>query len=117
MKNILKGIWFSINLIILIYAIYLYQIDKDGAIVFAYLMFLVSFPLGFAVPFVFICMDTCVGYDINMHYDSFPIVIDIFIPWVLFLIAGYLQWFIILPKILKYFRSKSKNRRDNEADV
>ena len=97
-------LWFFLNIAILVYGIYLRQIAPDGAIVFIYLMYFVSFPLGFAVPFVFVCMDKCVGYDINIHYSSFPIMIDILIPWVLFLIAGYLQWFILIPKIKKYWK-------------
>jgi len=102
-------VWLFLNIAILVYGIYLRQIAPDGAIVFIYLMYLVSFPLGFAVPFVFVCMDMCVGYDINVHYSSFPIMIDILIPWVLFLIAGYLQWFMLIPKIKKYWKKRKSN--------
>ena len=104
--NIRFMLWLFFNIVILMYGIYLRSIAPDGAIVFAYLMYLISFPLGIVVPFVFFCIDRCIGYNINAYYDSFPIIIDIFIPWTLFLLTGYLQWFILIPKIKKYWREK-----------
>ena len=106
--NIKFIVWLFLNIIILIYGIYLRKISPDGAIVFVYLMYMISFPLGLTVPFVFVCIDKCMGYDINKYYDNFPILIDISIPWTLFLIGGYLQWFILLPKIKKRWREKQE---------
>ncbi len=99
-------VWLLLNIMVFIYGTYLRQIDPDGAIVFIYLMYIISFPLGLVIPFVFACIDKCIGYNINTHYDSFPILIDIIIPWILFFIAGYLQWFILIPKIKKWWTKK-----------
>jgi hypothetical protein len=96
-------IWIFVNIVILIYGTYLREIASDGAIIFVYLLYVISFPLGLIVPFVFVCIDKCIGYDINIYYDKFPVVIDIFVPWILFLIAGYLQWFILIPRIKKWW--------------
>jgi len=98
-------IWLVLNILILIYGTYLRLIGPDGAIVFILFMYLISFPLGLIVPFVFVCMDKCIGYDINIYYKSFPIIIDIYVPWVLFLFAGYLQWFFLFPKLFSYLKS------------
>jgi hypothetical protein len=56
--------------------------------------------MGFIVPLVYVCFDKCIGYDINAYYSETPIVMDIVVPWILFLIMGYIQWFIVIPKIL-----------------
>jgi len=100
-NNIKLIIWLIFNIIILIYGTYLRHIGPDGAVVFIYFMYFISFPLGLVIPFVFVCIDKCIGYDINIYYEDFPIIIDIFFPWVLFLFVGYFQWFVLIPKIKK----------------
>jgi len=103
--NFKFSIWLFLNIIILIYSLYLRYLDPDGAIIFAYIMYIISFPLGFIVPFVFVCIDKCIKYDINIFYRNFPILVDIIIPWFLFVIVGYIQWFVIFPKIYAFLKN------------
>ena len=100
-------VWLFLNILILIYGIYLRSTAPDGAVIFIYLMYIISFPLGFLVPFVFVCIDKCIGYNINIYYNSYPILIDIVIPWILFLIVGYIQWFALIPKATKWWKNKA----------
>ena len=99
-----KVIWIFLNIIVLLLGLYLRTIAPDGAIVFIYLIYFISFPIGLIVPFIFIYLD--IYFNFNIYYESYPILIDIFIPWIVFLIAGYIQWFIIIPKIKNYLKKK-----------
>ncbi len=108
LRGKIKFLWLFLNILTLIYGIYLRSIAPDGAVIFIYLMYIISFPLGFLVPFAFVCIDKCIGYNINIYYNSFPILIDIVIPWILFLMAGYIQWFVLIPKIKKWWKNSGK---------
>jgi len=97
-----KIIWFSIHIIAIIYFSYLHAtIHKDAAIPFIYLMFLLSFPLGFIVPFIFIALLS----HIHIAHD-YLFLTDIVLIGILCMIVGYIQWFILIPKIKKYLKKK-----------
>ena len=107
----IKLIWFFLNLAILIYGLYLRSIAPDGAIVFAYLEYLITFPLGFFVQFVF-PFATIISIPIILITKLFnvsdPMIEDIIVPWFAFVLLGYIQWFILVPKIKKWWSEKYK---------
>jgi len=100
-----KIIWLSLNILILIYGIYLRSIASDGAIVFAYFLYFITFPLGFITPFIMPIITFLIGpivlvlklFNVNTY-----IIIDIIIPWISLLLVGYIQWFMLMPKINKW---------------
>ena len=106
-----KLIWFILNLAILAYGIYLRSIAPDGAIVFVYLEYLITFPLGFfaqvvspfttivAIPIILI---------IKLFNVSDPMIEDIIVPWFAFVLLGYIQWFILIPKTKKWWKDRKE---------
>ena len=106
-----KTLWLIINIIAIGYFSYVhYTIDKDAMIPFTYIMFLTTFPIGivFATPFYFV-MEAFIGYEeVLKNYSLF--IFDIFIPGILFMVGGYIQWFVIVPKMKRYFKSKNKGK-------
>jgi len=103
--NIKKVIWFSINIFILIYFSYLHiAIHHDTTIPFIYLILLFTFPLGFIVSYILYFLSFLLQF---IGEDSPYLVIDsIIIPWCFFLLVGYVEWFILIPKIKLYFKNK-----------
>jgi len=106
-----KLIWFILNLIILIYGIYLRTIAPDGAIVLVYLMYVITFPLGFFVQ-LFLPLTTLIAVPLILIAKFFSVadfmIEDIILPWFSFLLLGYIQWFILIPKIKNWWKPKSK---------
>ena len=104
-----KIIWLSVNIMILLYLLYLSTKGTDWGMVFAFIMYAMTFPIGFVVPYIYIFIDKYT--DINMVYfrESYPIMEGIILPWSLFLIVGYLQWFILIPKIKKWWKKRKLN--------
>ena len=104
--KILKILWFVVNIMIIVYFSYLhYTIDKDAVIPFVYL---ITFPSGFLIPYLYMFSSYLNTFSIkNALYIS-----DIIIPGILFMIIGYIQWFILLPKIKKDFKSKKEKRKN-----
>ena len=98
----IKIIWLLLNICILLYGIYLYEIHPDGAIALTYLMFIVSFPLGFFATYILFFISKFNFLETLLQ--SYPFVQSIIIPWIIFVIFGYIQWFIIFPKIRKYLK-------------
>jgi len=99
----LKVLWFGINFALIIYFSYLhYFINKDAAVGFFYLMYIITFPLGLIVPLIFIIFS---DFFNSSFFVSHLFVVDIILPGVLFMLLGYFQWFILLKKIKNYFSS------------
>jgi len=103
-----KITWFIFHIIAIVYFSYMHiTVHYDAAIPFIYLMLLLSFPLGFLVPFIFIPLSYILP---TIHTGSnYLFLIDIVLTGILFMIIGYIQWFILLPKIRNYFRKKDSS--------
>lgn len=63
------------------------------------MMGVLSFPLGMLV--VILYMMEVINPPLNIWGN-------IVFPWVLFFICGYIQWFVILPRLVAKFREKKK---------
>ena len=101
-----KIIWLLVNVLILAYGIYLRNLNPDGTLIFLYLMYFVTFPMGYVVPLIFICISECFGISI---YDQKHLLFsDITVPWVSFIFIGYLQWFVVFPKIISFLKKRKK---------
>jgi len=103
--NIKKVLWFVINFFIMLYFSYYHvTIHWDAAIPFVYLMFLITFPSGLIIPFIYMLLSYILPtYNAGNPYS---VIGDIIIPSLLFSIIGYIQWFIIVPKIKNYLNKR-----------
>lgn len=105
----IKLIWFILNLAILAYGIHLRSIAPDGAVVFVYLEYLVTFPLGLFVQFIS-PFTTIIAIPIILIIKIFNVpdsmIEDIIVPWFAFVFLGHIQWFILIPKIKKWLTKK-----------
>jgi hypothetical protein len=105
-------IWIIINILALIYGEYLIQGHKDGLIVFTYIMLLISFPFGFIFIYIILIVEylfKTLNIDIPRPPNEEVLLL---IEWVEFVIAGYIQWFIIIPKIKNWWRSLRDRIKD-----
>ena len=105
--NIKKVLWFVINFFIMLYFSYYHvTVHWDAVIPFVYLMFLLTFPSGFIIPYLYILL----SYILPTYHTGNPYLVigDIIIPSLLFTIIGYIQWFIIVPKVRNYFKKRAK---------
>jgi len=111
-----KITWFIFHIIAIVYFSYMHvTVHYDAAIPFIYLMLLLSFPLGFAVPFIFIPLSYILP---EIHTGSnYLFLIDIVLSGILFMFIGYLQWFILLPKIRNYFKKKTSPTHQTNKSI
>jgi len=102
----IKLLWFLLQVLWLFFI--LYQIvkynEKDIDIIFTGLEYIITFPsslliggLNYILSFIY----TPIDYFNNVPYR----IIYIFINWILFTVAGYVQWFIVVPKIYMLFKN------------
>jgi len=107
MRKHIKKIWFILQSIILIFILIdLLLLDNEEA-----LMKLVAFELLFTPPIWFLVILT---NDILLNFFNVSIsetnIIYIVFNWILFSLFGYIQWFIIVPKVyLKIWGDKEIN--------
>ena len=79
-----------------------------GQIVFAYLMLLITFPIGILFLFIMTILELLFNYlniDIFSHNSEVAILV---IQWIMMFLIGYFQWFILIPKIISYFKKRNE---------
>ena len=106
--KLMKYLWFVIDLLIITYFSYMHiTVDKDAAIAFIYFMLILTFPSGFLAIFILFMISYLElwVYSIEKHHHVL-FIYDIVIPGILFYLAGYVQWFILIPNIKHYFKSQ-----------
>ena len=95
------SIWFVACLLALLFA-FVQRDIHDADIAFAYFMIFLTFPIGYVLA-------AGAGVVLSYLYDAYGIVAPAgFVPnllaWLLFVVFGFLQWFILLPWLLRKFR-------------
>ena len=107
MRKHIKKIWFILQSIILIFILIdLLLLDNEEA-----LMKLVAFELLFSsfLGFIGILLNKILLDFVNISISETNIIYIIF-NWILFVLLGYIQWFIIVPKVyLKIWGDKEIN--------
>jgi hypothetical protein len=97
----LLTLWLAACLAVLVFA-FVQRRVPDADIVVAYLMLALTFPVGFLVAAVlslaFAAIDSSFGLTVPGGFTSNAAT------WVLFVIAGYLQWFVVVPWVVPKFR-------------
>ncbi len=86
--------WSAACVLVLLYAFVFRDVESTDT-TFAYAMLTLTFPLGFLFNTVF-------GLGLLMLHDSINFSVPLgfvlnLLTWVLFVAAGYLQWFVMLP--------------------
>ena len=94
--------WGVACLLVLLFA-FVYRDLESTDTTFAYLMLALTFPLGFLFNTVF-------GAGLLLLYDSAGFAVPLgfvlnLLTWLLFVAAGYLQWFVMLPNAWRKFHA------------
>jgi len=92
--------WLILNITILIFGFYY------GQIVLAYLMVIITFPFGMLVLYFLSLFELFLNYFHIDVINSTNETIILVSQWIIMLISGYIQWFILLPKVIKFFKKK-----------
>ena len=80
--------------------------NGEAHILFASLMIILSFPLGYLLMTVVGLMTFALNKYMGVPTPSNEIML---IPlWLLFVFTGYYQWFVLTPKLWKKFRGKNE---------
>jgi hypothetical protein len=88
-------IWNTGTLLVLLYMISLYDIHRDASLILMQMMIFLTFPSGLGV----------FKYFGGIYYVPVggDMVADLIFPWLGFTFFGFVQWFIILPILIKSF--------------
>ncbi len=90
--------WIALTILALCIALALFGTEKkDADIVLAYAMVVLSFPVGFFIG-------PMIGSALS--WDGFG---SLMIYWLVNAIFGYLQWFVIVPRLIAVVRSHNKS--------
>jgi hypothetical protein len=71
----------------------------DMPVAFIWFMIFLSFPVGFVVAFVFGLLISTVGAAAEIPYVPFWHELPF---WLAAVAAGYLQWFVLLPALMRF---------------
>ncbi|OAT24891.1 hypothetical protein M976_04140 [Buttiauxella ferragutiae ATCC 51602] len=99
-----RVVWFGLSMLILYFSSYrLSQLDSMRDIseiisIMSYVMILISFPTGVMFSIVLFFF----GFILStMHFDIENKYITIFLIWFFFFMGGYIQWVILIDRIVK----------------
>ncbi len=96
----LAALWFAACLWVLGFG-YQQQHIHDMPVAFVWFMIFLTFPVGFAVSAVVGLLSSVITTHFGLAYHPF---FDLIPFWVVSVIIGYVQWFIVLPKLIKKVR-------------
>lgn len=105
-RKILRFAWLTLSVLVL--AITLYEAElpgnRDNIIVMVWLMLVLSFPSGYLVSVLYAAV------AMLAPGKEFPPVSDVYVGFVLtwlgFFVAGYVQWFVLLPAVVRKIRHR-----------
>lgn len=104
MKTVLKATWLGCAVFVLVASLYLYdgKPNSDADVILAYGMLGLAVPVGFLLAAIaalaFEALHATTGYVVEVSYTY------IAVTWACFAIAGYLQWFVLLPWLIGKIR-------------
>lgn len=103
MKKILTGIWLLACAAVLFIAVYSYEPNSanDVGPLFLWLMIMLTFPSGLLVASVAALIVVLVGSDASVSISPTGYYVSL---WLVFVVAGYMQWFRLLPWLWRKIR-------------
>ena len=111
--DILKLLWGGCALVVLVVAGVAFdgKPNSDADVFLAYGMLFLAFPIGLLVALIAggigYVLFTVFGYVVSVSYAT------IAIGWAIFALAGYWQWFWLLPLLLRKFRRPQSTTAPN----
>jgi len=99
-------IWIALAIAVLLVTLYFFdgKSNSDVDVVLAYGMLILSFPVGLLIALIGGALGSVAfsayGYVVPVSY------VTIVIAWLVFLIGGYVQWFVFLPFLLRKMRKR-----------
>ncbi|MFC5769079.1 hypothetical protein [Thauera sinica] len=109
-SNPLKALWLSCCLGVLLVT-FMRQDDKDIGIIFVYVMSILAFPSGIIVVMVVAWAAAMLASNsVSSSPDPFIQEIAGIVIWAFITVAGYIQWFVLVPWVWKKWKSRSLNR-------
>ncbi len=103
MKNVLLALWLAIWAALLFTFNVAIQ-ERDSDVVLYFGMHALTFPSGFLVVWLLGALGS-IGFSLPSGVLGQYIFISIFV------LAGYCQWFILLPKLVRLFRRAQPSKR------
>ncbi len=108
---LVRMIWLAICLTALVYAYKGYQGSSDWELEegLAFEMMVLSFPSSFLVVAALILAGAGLGlFGLALPASSRP---EMTTTWFLFVVAGYVQWFVVVPRLLRRWREKYRKEK------
>lgn len=101
--KILKTMWICIALFVLFVTLYGFDSkpNSDIGVILAWSMLFLSFPAGLIVPLIYVAL-----YEFFYIWFS-TTYLSLMLDWTGFFVAGYLQWFKLVPYLLKKWQTRT----------
>lgn len=105
-RRLLKWLWVLSALLALLASLAAYdgEPNSDADLLLGYAMLTLSFPLGLIVAASFSILGqvayATTGYVFTTSYVS------ITVTWLIFFVAGYVQWFVLLPWLCRKWKAR-----------
>jgi len=106
---LIRVVWVGICVVALAFALKGYGGSPDWKVEegLAWEMFVLSFPASMLVAFAGILLRAGLEhFSLTLPSSSRP---EMVILWFLFVIAGYVQWFVVIPRFVRLWRDMLRN--------
>ena len=104
--KIIKGVWLFTCVAVLFVSLYYFSPGpkNDIEVFLIWSMIFLTFPIGYVVTAIFTLIAILLVEiaDVTLQTSYLLILIN----WLAFFIAGYLQWFVWVPKLVKWIKNK-----------
>jgi hypothetical protein len=107
-RILVRMIWLATCLIVLAYAYKGYHGPSDWKLEegLAFEMIALSFPASLLIVAALVLAGAGLGlFGLALPASSRP---EMTVTWFLFVVAGYVQWFVVVPRLLRRWQGKSQ---------
>lgn len=107
--SVVRWLWVAIAVMVLLVTLFLYygSANSDADTLLAYGMLVLAFPIAFLVAIVVGGIGkvafSAIGYVVGVSY------LTIAVGWLLFFLAGYWQWFVLVPGLWRKARGRQRD--------
>jgi len=100
MKKLLASLWITIATLLFVACLvpFVQTGNADYEVFLIYGMTLLTFPIGLPVAFLFAAAQSHLPASVSA---GLPSAWSLTLFWLLMLIAGYVQWFVIVPTLIR----------------
>ena len=107
MKFFLKFIWLLLSVLVLVLSLYFFEVkqSQDSEIFLIYAMLVLSFPLGLLASLILSLYSFLNGAIAGIS------ILVLVLEWLMFLLFGWIQWFVLIPKAIHFVKKFRKESR------